>query len=78
MTTIEKISQQTRNLPEIYQTEVLDFVEYLIGKAKIRAKSEPLLEEQQWFNFSLSQAMDGLEDEDIPMYTESDLKEKWL
>lgn len=77
MTTIEKISQQTRNLPEVYQTEVLDFVEYLAGKAKTRTMSEPQLEEQQWFNFSLSQAMDGLEDEDMPVYTESDLKEKW-
>jgi hypothetical protein len=77
MTTIEKISQQTRNLPDVYQTEVLDFVEYLAGKAKIKARSEVQLEEQEWSNFSLSQAMDGLEDEDIPLYTESDLKEKW-
>jgi len=38
---------------------------------------EKILEEQEWFNFSLSQAMDGLEDEDMPVYTESDLKEKW-
>ena len=35
------------------------------------------MEEQEWFKFSLSQAMDGLEDEDFPPYTESDLIENW-
>ncbi len=76
MTTIEKISQQTGNLPETYQMEVLDFVEYLTIKAKKRG-GVSLVEEQEWSKFSLSQAMDGLEDEDFPPYTESDLIENW-
>ena len=77
MTTVEKISQQSRTLPEIYQAEVLDFVEFLTNKAKIKTGGESQLEEQEWFKFSLSQAMEGLEDEEIPSYTESDLIEKW-
>jgi len=76
MTTIEKISQQTGNLPETYQMEVLDFVEYLTIKTNKKV-GVSLLEEQEWSKFSLSQAMEGLEDEDFPLYTESDLKEKW-
>jgi len=76
MTTIEKISQQTSQLPDTYQTEVLDFVEYLNIKAKKKGGVSQL-EEQEWFKFSLSQAMDGLEDENFPPYTESDLIEKW-
>jgi len=76
MTTIEKISQQSGNLPETYQMEVLDFVEYLTIKANKKV-GVSLLEEQEWSKFSLSQAMDGLEAEDFPLYTESDLKEKW-
>jgi hypothetical protein len=76
MTTIEKISQQTGNLPETYQMEVLDFVEYLTIKTNKKV-GVSLLEEQEWSKFSLSQAMEGLEYEDFPPYTESDLIEKW-
>jgi len=47
MTTVEKISQQTRNLPEIYQMEVLDFVEYLENKVRIKTGDEFQIEEQQ-------------------------------
>ena len=47
MTKVEKICQQTRNLPEIYQTEVLDFVEYLENKTRIKAGGESPPEEWQ-------------------------------
>ena len=77
MTTVEKISQQSRNLPEIYQAEVLDFVEFLSNKAKAKKGRESQLEEQEWFKFSLTQAMQGLEDEEMPTYTNADLIEKW-
>lgn len=40
MTTVEKISQHARNLPGIYQTEVLDFVEYLENKIGIKTGDE--------------------------------------
>ncbi len=51
------------------QKEVLDFVEFLLHK-----NSD---EESNWSDFSLSQAMSGLEDDDLPEYTDADLKEKW-
>lgn len=77
MDTIEKINQQTRDLPEDYQTEVLDFVEYLANKVRVKRRINPGVEDQDWLHFSLSQALKGLEDEDIPIYFESDLIEKW-
>jgi hypothetical protein len=49
MTTVEKISQHTRNLPGIYQAEVLDFVEYLENKVRIKTGDESQIEEQQRF-----------------------------
>lgn len=70
----EKINQKVEKLPISIQLEVLDFVEFVAQKAeKINAADE----REQWAEFSLSQAMKGLEDEEIPEYTEADLKEKW-
>ena len=40
MTKLDKIIQHTHNLPEIYQTEVLDFVEFLENKTRIKTGSE--------------------------------------
>ena len=34
-------------------------------------------ENQSWNKFSLEQAMRGLEDDNLPEYTEADLIEKW-
>jgi hypothetical protein len=33
--------------------------------------------DEKWKDFSLSQAMSGMESEDKPDYTEADLKERW-
>jgi hypothetical protein len=54
--------------------EVLDFVEFVAQKAENQNLAE---ENGQWAEFSLNQAMKGLEEEDFPEYTEADLKEKW-
>lgn len=40
MTKLDKIIQHTHNLPEIYQTEVLDFVEFLENKTRIKTGIE--------------------------------------
>jgi hypothetical protein len=50
---------------------VLDFVEYLLAKAEREAIRR---EERAWSDLSLSSAMRGMEDEDTPAYTLSDLK----
>ena len=64
----EKIKQDVEKLPEALQEEVLDFVEYLLMKAGQR-------ENKEWFTGSLATAMQGMEDEGGPEYTEADLKE---
>lgn len=69
----EKINQKVEKLPIAIQLEVLDFVEFVAQKARINSEDEG----KQWAEFSLNQAMKGLEEEETPEYTEADLKEKW-
>lgn len=67
----EKIQQYLQALPPSIQAEVLNYVEYLAGKAEnARAKQE----KRNWSDLSLSLAMRGMEDENSPIYTPSDLK----
>ncbi len=74
MTTVDKISEQVHQLPEPFQEEVLDFIEFLINKSK---RENSRKEDLEWFDLSLSSAMREIEDEDGPTYNETDLKEKW-
>ena len=74
MVVSEKINEKVVKLPISIQLEVLDFVEFVSQKAENQTDVE---ENKQWMEFSLSQAMKGLEDEDLPEYTEADLTEKW-
>jgi hypothetical protein len=58
-------------LPASFQSEALDYVEYLLGKAE----REPIRhEEKMWSGLSLISAMWGMEDEDGPSYITTDLK----
>jgi len=70
----EKINRKLEKLPISIQLEVLDFVEFVAQKAEKQNSSE---ENRQWTEFSLRQAMKGLENEELFEYTEADLKEKW-
>ncbi len=72
MTVAEKIHQHVHKLPESFQVEVLDFVEYLLSKADRDATRR---EELVWSDLSLALAMRGMEDEDAPQYSIADLKE---
>ena len=67
----ERIQEYVERLPSSFQAEVLDFTEYLLAKAEREAVRQ---EERDWSNLSLSFAMRGMEDEDAPTYTTSDLK----
>jgi hypothetical protein len=69
MIVTEVINSKMQNLPITAQTEVLHFVEFL------SEKYEQANEDKQWSEFSLNQAMKGLEDE--TPYSEEDLQEKW-
>ena len=71
MAVIDKIQQYMQRLPASFQAEILDFVEYLLAKAEREAARQ---EERDWSDLSLSLAMRGIEDEDSPTYTTSDLK----
>jgi hypothetical protein len=67
MTVAEKIVQHVKGLPERFQVEVLDFVEFIETKQPDRESSE-------WMNASLQTAMRGLESEP-DLYSADDLKE---
>jgi hypothetical protein len=73
--TIEQIIQAKIGiLPESKQAEVLIFLNSLIeSQAEVDARQE----NAEWSQFSLEQAMQGLEDDLLPEYTEQDLKKKW-
>lgn len=67
----EKIQQSLQRLPLSSQAEVLDFIEYLLSKAE---RNIPRHESELWSNLSLTLAMRGMENEEIPPYTTADLK----
>jgi hypothetical protein len=70
MAVIDKIQQYVQRLPKPFQTEVLDYVEYLLNKAKRD-------EEKDWSDLALVNAMRGMESEETPIYSISDLKVKF-
>ena len=67
----ERIQQCVQRLPASSQAEVLDFVEYLLSKAEREIAQR---EKRTWSSLSLSLAMRGMENEEAPEYTASDLK----
>lgn len=74
MTTTEMILKSLVALPPSAQQEVLDFVEMLGQRQQLESVSEDAAED--WSNFSLAQALRGMEDE-TPAYDVSDLKERF-
>ena len=67
MSTVEKITFEVEDLATEYQSMVLDFVQFIKSKEKLR-------QERNIKNFSLSQAMKGMEDE-ADIYDLNDIKE---
>ena len=72
MTAAERIQEQVQKLPEPLQAEILDFIEFLMQHQSMRK------EDLDWSRLSLAAAMRDIEDEDLPTYDESDLKERWV
>ncbi len=71
MAIAQKIEEYVERMPASFQTEVLHFVEYLVA----RSEGEKTRREMAaWSETSLAAAMRGMEDEDGPVYTTSDLK----
>jgi len=71
MVVAERIQQYVQELPASLQVEMLDFAEYLLSKLE-RETAQP--SELAWSDLSLTLAMRGMEDEDMPTYTTADLK----
>jgi len=71
MAIAEKIHKYIEELPTPFQEEALDFIEYLLIKAKSKSAQQ---EDKSWSYLSLTSAMKGMEDEDTPLYTDADLK----
>ena len=66
--TIEQIIQsKIVILPEQKQAEVLNFLNFLIAS---QTEIDVRQENAEWSQFSLEQAMQGLEDDLLPEYTE--------
>jgi hypothetical protein len=70
MTTLEKIVETLKTMPESAQAVVLDYVEYL------KAKEEHGGQGYKWGEFSLDSAMRGIAEEPSP-YGMEDIKEKF-
>jgi hypothetical protein len=66
----ERIQKRVEKLPASFQAGVLDCVEYLVAKAECEAVRQ---ERKRWSRFSLSAAMRGMEDEDVPTYTTAEM-----
>jgi len=62
----EKIYQYVQKLPQVFQEELLDFIQYLLMKAEQHDRRE-------WSSLALTLAVRGMEDEE-PQYGMSDLK----
>ena len=61
------LEELVKKVPEEIRVQVYDFASYLLEK-HLRE------ENREWNEFSLREAMHGLEEE--PLYTEADLKER--
>jgi len=66
----ELINHEIDNLSESEQRKVLELINLVQQKG---VKNE----NQEWSDFSLEQAMRGLENDLLPEYTEADLIKKW-
>jgi hypothetical protein len=60
MTLAETIFDEVQEMPGHQQAQVLDFLEYLKSKD---AKENKESEQREWSDFSLAQAVRGMEDE---------------
>lgn len=71
MNVTELIARELSVLPMPLQEEVLDFVGFL------KAKSQAIVEENDWNSMSLQGALVGMEEDVFPDYQENDLIERW-
>jgi hypothetical protein len=74
-----QLFEKIQALPPDKQVEVFDFIDFLASRST--TPGEPEIATDRWTNsefseISMSQAMRGMEEEP-PLYTLDDLKERW-
>ncbi len=74
MAVADRVQQYMQRLPERLQVQVLDFIELLLARAE---QDDAAQAEREWSEISISLAMRGMEEEDAPEYSISDLKESY-
>jgi Protein of unknown function (DUF2281) len=74
MNVTEQIANEVKTLPPEAQQEVLDFVGFLRTRLETRHSRK---DDIQWSEFSIGNALRGMEEEAGPEYSEADLKERW-
>lgn len=80
MIVADKIHQHVTTMPTPLQAEVLNFVEFLLHKAKHHHKQTydmAEIDDITWSTVSLEMALRDMVDDDEPTYTLNDLKEKF-
>ncbi len=71
MSTVQSLQQQISALPPAARQELEGFLHTLTDKYALLRQ-----EDHAWADFSISSAMQGMEDEETP-YTMADVKERW-
>ena len=71
MSTVEETVRLMKGLPDKLQAEVRDFVKSL----RDRGDGEAIDQDRDWMSTPLSRAMRGMENEESPTYSTSDLEE---
>lgn len=74
MNVSEQIANEVETLPPEAQQEVLDFVSFLRTRLVTRKSRK---DDIQWSEFSIANALRGMEHEAGPEYGDADLKERW-
>jgi len=74
MNVTEQITHEVKTLSLEAQQEVLDFVAFLRTRLETRQSRK---DDIQWSEFSIGNALRGMEQEAVPEYSEADLKERW-
>ncbi len=72
MAVADRIQKYVEQLPERFQAEVLDYVQFLLSKVQRETLGQ---DRADWTVFSVENAMRGMEDEEAS-YSENDIKGK--
>ncbi|MDI1278667.1 DUF2281 domain-containing protein [Methylobacter sp.] len=70
-----QLLEKIQALPPDKQAEVFDFVDFLASRSASNSQHDEWID-AEFSEMAMSQALRGMEDEP-PLYTQADLKERW-